>query len=53
MTKDVFIAGVGMTTFGRHDDSSMQDLAQAAVLTALGDASIDGTEMAKPLSATT
>jgi acetyl-CoA acetyltransferase len=45
MTKDVFIAGVGMTTFGRHDDSSMQDLAQAAVLTALGDASIDGTEI--------
>jgi acetyl-CoA acetyltransferase len=41
MTKDVFIAGVGMTPFGRHDQSSMQDLAQAAVLSALDDASID------------
>jgi acetyl-CoA acetyltransferase len=45
MTKDVFIAGVGMTPFGRHDGSSMQDLAQAAVLTALDDASNDGTEI--------
>jgi acetyl-CoA acetyltransferase len=45
MTKDVFIAGAGMTPFGRHDSSSMQDLAQAAVLTALGDASIDCTEI--------
>jgi acetyl-CoA acetyltransferase len=45
MTKDVFIAGVGMTPFGRHDQSSMQDLAQAAVLTALNDASIDGSKI--------
>jgi acetyl-CoA acetyltransferase len=45
MTKDVFIAGVGMTPFGRHDGSSMQDLAQAAVLTALNDASIDSSEI--------
>jgi acetyl-CoA acetyltransferase len=45
MTKDVFIAGVGMTPFGRHDHSSMQDLAQAAVLTALDDASIDSSNI--------
>ena len=45
MTKDVFIAGVGMTPFGRHDQSSMQDLAQAAVLTALNDASIDSSKI--------
>jgi acetyl-CoA acetyltransferase len=45
MTSDVFIAGVGMTPFGRHEGSSMQDLAQAAVLTALDDAAIDGSEI--------
>jgi acetyl-CoA acetyltransferase len=45
MTKEVFIAGVGMTPFGRHDQSSMQDLAQAAVLTALNDASIDNSKI--------
>jgi acetyl-CoA acetyltransferase len=45
MTKDVFIAGVGMTPFGRHDGTSMQDLAQAAVLTALSDASIDASRI--------
>jgi acetyl-CoA acetyltransferase len=45
MTKDVFIAGVGMTPFGRHDQSSMQDLAQAAVLTALNDASINNSKI--------
>jgi acetyl-CoA acetyltransferase len=38
MTKEVFIAGAAMTAFGRHDGSSMQDLAQAAVLGALSDA---------------
>jgi acetyl-CoA acetyltransferase len=30
-----------MTPFGRHDDLSMQDLAQAAVLVAISDAGID------------
>jgi acetyl-CoA acetyltransferase len=45
MTSDVFIAGVGMTPFGRHEGSSMQDLAQTAVLTALDDAAIDGSEI--------
>ena len=45
MTKDVFIAGAGMTRFGRHDGASMQDLAQAAVLTALEDASIDPSQI--------
>lgn len=40
MTTNVFIAGVAMTPFGRHDDLSMQDLAQAAVLGALADAEI-------------
>lgn len=34
-----------MTPFGRHDASSMQDLAQAAVLTALADASVDQTRI--------
>jgi acetyl-CoA acetyltransferase len=38
MTQDIFIAGAGMTPFGRHSDRSMQDLAQSAVLEALGDA---------------
>jgi acetyl-CoA acetyltransferase len=41
MTREVYVAGVGMTPFGRHDASSMQDLAQAAVLSALDDASVD------------
>jgi acetyl-CoA acetyltransferase len=41
MTQDVFIAGVGMTPFGRHQGRSMQDLAQAAVLMALDDASVE------------
>lgn len=40
MSKDVFIAGVGMTRFARHDGASMQNLAQTAVLTALADASM-------------
>ncbi|SDJ53699.1 Acetyl-CoA acetyltransferase [Bradyrhizobium sp. Rc2d] len=45
MSSDVFIAGVGMTPFGRHDGASMQDLAQAAVLKALADASIDASQI--------
>jgi acetyl-CoA acetyltransferase len=45
MNEDVFIAGVGMTQFRRHDGVSMQDLAQTAVLTALADASMDGSRI--------
>jgi acetyl-CoA acetyltransferase len=40
MSAEVYIAGVAMTPFGRHDDLSMQDLAQAAVLGALSDADV-------------
>ena len=40
MTVEVFIAGAAMTPFGRHDNRSMQDLAQAAVLGAMTDAEI-------------
>ena len=40
MTAEVFIAGAAMTPFGRHDNRSMQDLAQAAVLGAMTDAEI-------------
>jgi len=40
MTTDVFIAGAAMTPFARHNDRSMQDLAQAAALGALKDADI-------------
>jgi acetyl-CoA acetyltransferase len=37
MTKEVFIIGAAMTPFGRHDTSTLQDLAQTAVLAALQD----------------
>jgi acetyl-CoA acetyltransferase len=40
MSADVFISGAGMTAFGRHDNQSMQDLTQAAVLAAIADADI-------------
>lgn len=40
MNRDVYIAGAAMTPFGRHDNLSMQDLAQAAVLGALDDADV-------------
>ncbi|WGS17848.1 MULTISPECIES: thiolase family protein [unclassified Bradyrhizobium] len=40
MTTTVYIAGAAMTAFGRHNDLSMQDLAQSAVLGALTDAEI-------------
>jgi acetyl-CoA acetyltransferase len=40
MTKKVFLSGVAMTPFGRHQDKSMQDLAQQAVLGALQAANI-------------
>lgn len=38
---DVFIAGIGMTRFGRHLDRSHSDLAQEAVRLALADAGVD------------
>lgn len=40
MTREVYIAGVAMTPFGRHDQRSMQDLAQEAALGAISDAGI-------------
>ncbi|WP_442114123.1 thiolase family protein [Pseudomonas sp. NUPR-001] len=40
MNKPVYIAGVAMTPFGRHN-ASMQDLAQTAVLGAVADAGIE------------
>lgn len=38
MTRDVFVAGVGMTAFGRHPDLSVKDLTRLAVEEALADA---------------
>lgn len=38
---EVFVKGVGMTKFSRHNDRSMQGLAQEAILAALSDASIE------------
>ncbi|HMO45634.1 MAG TPA: thiolase family protein [Rubrivivax sp.] len=40
MNKPIYITGVAMTPFGRHD-ASMQDMAQTAVLGALADASLE------------
>jgi len=37
---DAFIAGVGMTRFGRHDAATVQSLAQSATADALADAGI-------------
>jgi len=41
MNQPIYITGVAMTPFGRHD-ASMQDMAQTAVLGALADAGIEG-----------
>jgi acetyl-CoA acetyltransferase len=38
--EDVFIAGSGMTRFGRHLDKSMKDMSKGAVEAALADASM-------------
>ncbi len=35
MSPEVYVSGAAMTPFGRHNDRSMQELAQAAVLGAL------------------
>lgn len=40
MSTEVYIAGAAMTAFARHDDKSMQDLAQSAALGAMTDAGI-------------
>ncbi len=40
MNRPIYIAGVAMTRFGRHD-GSMQDLAQRAVRDAVADADVD------------
>ncbi|MGO4328122.1 thiolase family protein [Cupriavidus sp. 2TAF22] len=44
MNKPIYVAGVAMTPFGRHD-GSMQDLAQSAVLGAVADADVDMAEV--------
>lgn len=40
MTRDVYIAGIGMTPFGRHLGKSHDDLTRAAVLDALRDSGL-------------
>jgi acetyl-CoA acetyltransferase len=40
MSTDIYVSGAAMTPFARHDERSMQDLAQAAALNALADAGI-------------
>ena len=37
MSNDIFIAGVGMTPFGRHPNLSVKDLTRQAVTGALAD----------------
>ncbi|RMC65306.1 thiolase family protein [Sinorhizobium meliloti] len=41
MSTEVYVSGAAMTPFGRHNDRSMQELAQAAVLGALEDAAVE------------
>jgi acetyl-CoA acetyltransferase len=41
MWRDVFVAGVGMTPFGRHLDKTHAELTRAAVIAALQDASAE------------
>ena len=45
MSGEVFIAGVGMTPFGRHPDMSIKDLTRAAVTQALADAGADKSQL--------
>jgi acetyl-CoA acetyltransferase len=42
---DVYVVGVGMTRFGRHDDVADLDLAGGAVRTALGDAGVSWSDV--------
>jgi acetyl-CoA acyltransferase len=41
MSKDVYVAGVGMTPFGKHLDTSVKQLTRTAVEDALADAGCD------------
>ena len=41
MTRDVFIAGISMTPFGKRLDESVKSLTSAAVVEALGDAGLE------------
>src|SRR5438552_7252710 len=41
MSAQVFVAGVGMTRFGKHEDESVKDLTRAAVEVVLADAGCD------------
>lgn len=45
MKRDLYIAGVAMTKFGRHDNLSMQDLAQEAIIGAIADAGLEPGDM--------
>jgi acetyl-CoA acyltransferase len=38
--RDVYVIGVGMTPFGRHEDKKLEDLGEAAIRDALADAGI-------------
>ncbi|MDE1947028.1 MAG: thiolase family protein [Burkholderiales bacterium] len=42
---DLFVAGVGMTAFGRHADQSLYDLARRAIAAALQDAGAEASEV--------
>ncbi|TXS92775.1 thiolase family protein [Parahaliea maris] len=44
---DLYIAGVGMTRFGRHPERSYQDLTREAVAAALADAGADKTDVSQ------
>lgn len=45
MSETVFVAGVGMTPFGRHLDKSLKDLTRLAVAQALADAGGDKAQL--------
>ncbi|BFM17907.1 thiolase family protein [Maricurvus nonylphenolicus] len=45
MKQDAYIAGVGMTAFGKHLDRGLKSLAEEAVNQALKDAQIDKTQL--------
>jgi len=44
-TGHTYIAGVGMTAFGRHDDQSVKALAGQAISAALADAGLEGSQI--------
>ena len=45
MSQTVNVSGAAMVPFGRHDERSLQDLGQEAILAALDDAGIDRAEI--------